>query len=38
VKILTTEEGGFATTNTPRLMQYMDDLRSHGITKEEDSF
>ncbi len=34
VKIITTAEGGMATTNDPQLAQAMADLRSHGITKE----
>jgi UDP-4-amino-4,6-dideoxy-N-acetyl-beta-L-altrosamine transaminase len=34
VKIVTTAEGGLATTNDPELAQRMADLRSHGITKE----
>lgn len=34
VKIITTGEGGLATTNDPQLAQRMADLRSHGITKE----
>jgi UDP-4-amino-4,6-dideoxy-N-acetyl-beta-L-altrosamine transaminase len=38
VKIITTAEGGLATTNDPRLAQRMADLRSHGITKEEARF
>jgi len=35
VKIITTGEGGLATTNDPELAQRMIDLRSHGITKDE---
>lgn len=35
VKIITTAEGGFATTNDPQLAQRMADMRSHGITKDE---
>jgi len=38
VKIITTGEGGLATTNDPVLAQRMADLRSHGITKDEDRF
>ena len=38
VKILTTGEGGVATTNDPRLAQRMADLRSHGITKNFNRF
>jgi UDP-4-amino-4,6-dideoxy-N-acetyl-beta-L-altrosamine transaminase len=38
VKIITTAEGGLATTNDPRLAQRMADLRSHGITKDEARF
>ena len=38
VKIITTAEGGIATTNDPRLAQRMADLRSHGITKDESRF
>lgn len=38
VKIITTAEGGLATTNDPHLAQRMADLRSHGITKEEARF
>jgi UDP-4-amino-4,6-dideoxy-N-acetyl-beta-L-altrosamine transaminase len=38
VKIITTAEGGLATTNDHRLAQRMADLRSHGITKEEARF
>lgn len=35
VKIITTGEGGIATTNKKNLAQKMSDLRSHGITKNE---
>lgn len=35
VKIITTAEGGVATTNNPDLAQKMDLLRSHGITRDE---
>ena len=38
VKIITTAEGGLATTNDPHLAQRMTDLRSHGITKDEVRF
>jgi UDP-4-amino-4,6-dideoxy-N-acetyl-beta-L-altrosamine transaminase len=38
VKIITTAEGGLATTNDPQLAQRMEDLRSHGITREEARF
>jgi dTDP-4-amino-4,6-dideoxygalactose transaminase len=38
VKIITTAEGGLATTNDPQLGQRMADLRSHGITKDEARF
>ena len=38
VKIITTGEGGLATTNDPRLAQYMMQLRSHGITKDVQRF
>ena len=38
VKIITTAEGGLATTNDPHLAQRMADLRSHGITKDEARF
>ncbi len=38
VKIITTGEGGLATTNDPQLAQHMADLRNHGITKEEARF
>ena len=31
VKIITTGEGGLATTNDPQLAQHMAELRSHGI-------
>tara|TARA_B110000879_G_scaffold207323_1_gene290801 strand:- start:1190 stop:2350 length:1161 start_codon:yes stop_codon:yes gene_type:complete len=35
VKIITTAEGGVATTNNAVLAQKMDLLRSHGITRDE---
>ena len=38
VKIITTGEGGLATTNDPLLAQRMVELRSHGITKEVERF
>lgn len=38
VKIITTAEGGMATTNDSGLARRMADLRSHGITKEEARF
>ena len=38
VKIITTAEGGLATTNNPKLAERMADLRSHGITKDEARF
>ena len=38
VKIITTAEGGLATTNDPKLAERMADLRSHGITKDEVRF
>lgn len=38
VKIITTAEGGLATTDDSQLAQRMADLRSHGITKEEARF
>ena len=38
VKIITTAEGGLATTNDPQLAQCMADLRSHGITKDDARF
>lgn len=38
VKIITTGEGGVATTNRSELAQRMVDLRSHGITKDEKRF
>jgi UDP-4-amino-4,6-dideoxy-N-acetyl-beta-L-altrosamine transaminase len=34
VKIITTGEGGLATTNDPQLAQAMTELRSHGIVRE----
>ena len=38
VKIITTGEGGVATTNSPELARLMSDLRSHGITKDPNRF
>ena len=38
VKIITTGEGGLATTNNPDLAQRMTDLRSHGIVREPTRF
>ncbi len=38
VKIITTGEGGLATTNNPFLAQRMAELRSHGITKDPNRF
>ena len=38
VKIITTGEGGLATTNDPVLAQRMVELRSHGITKDPERF
>lgn len=35
VKIITTAEGGVATTNNPELAQRMDLFRSHGITRDQ---
>ncbi|WP_282129827.1 UDP-4-amino-4,6-dideoxy-N-acetyl-beta-L-altrosamine transaminase [Roseobacter litoralis] len=35
VKIITTAEGGMATTNNPDLASRMDLLRSHGVTRDE---
>lgn len=34
VKIITTAEGGIATTNDTELAQRMRDLRSHGVTRD----
>jgi len=36
VKIITTAEGGMATTNDPALAARMERLRSHGITRDPD--
>ena len=38
VKIITTGEGGLATTNDPQLAQTMAELRSHGIVRDVDRF
>ena len=38
VKIITTGEGGLATTNNQQLAQRIADLRSHGITKDAKRF
>lgn len=38
VKIITTAEGGAATTNDSQLADHMTLLRSHGITKDEARF
>lgn len=38
VKIITTGEGGMATTNNKYLAEKMQKLRSHGITKDQNSF
>lgn len=38
VKIITTGEGGLATTNDAELAQKMAELRSHGITKDVKRF
>jgi len=38
VKIITTGEGGMATTNDPILAQRMAELRSHGIVREAERF
>ena len=38
VKIITTGEGGLATTNDPLLAQSMAELRSHGIVREAERF
>ncbi|EAQ70107.1 UDP-4-amino-4/6-dideoxy-N-acetyl-beta-L-altrosamine transaminase [Synechococcus sp. RS9909] len=38
VKIITTGEGGLATTNDPLLAQRMAELRSHGIVRESERF
>ena len=38
VKIITTGEGGLATTNNAFLAERMNKLRSHGITKASQMF
>ena len=38
VKIITTGEGGLATTNDPLLAQRMAELRSHGIVRDVERF
>jgi UDP-4-amino-4,6-dideoxy-N-acetyl-beta-L-altrosamine transaminase len=38
VKIITTGEGGLATTNDPLLNQRMAELRSHGIVRDPERF
>lgn len=38
VKIITTGEGGLATTNDPLLAQSMAELRSHGIVRDVERF
>lgn len=38
VKIITSGEGGIATTNNPKLARKMQMLRSHGITAEQQEF
>jgi UDP-4-amino-4,6-dideoxy-N-acetyl-beta-L-altrosamine transaminase len=38
VKIITTGEGGIATTNDPQLSQSMAELRSHGIVRDTNRF
>jgi len=38
VKIITSAEGGAATTNDPKIAETLKMLRSHGITKEESKF
>ena len=38
VKIITTGEGGLATTNDPVLFKRMTELRSHGIVREVERF
>ena len=38
VKIITTGEGGLATTNDPVLSQRMAELRSHGIVRDSNRF
>ena len=38
VKIITTGEGGLATSNDPLLVQRMAELRNHGIVRDADRF
>jgi len=38
VKIITTAEGGLATTNQPNLAERMNLFRTHGITRDKDTF
>jgi dTDP-4-amino-4,6-dideoxygalactose transaminase len=38
VKIITTGEGGMATTNNPVIAQRMAELRSHGIVRDAERF
>ena len=38
VKIITTAEGGMATTNSNKIAQKICKLRSHGITKDPNKF
>ena len=38
VKIITTGEGGLATTSSPALYKRMAELRSHGIVREAERF
>ena len=38
MKIITTGEGGLATTNDPMLAQLMAELRSHGIVRDAERF
>ena len=38
VKIITTGEGGVLTTRDPAIAQRLNDLRSHGITRERSRF
>ncbi len=38
VKIITTGEGGMATTNNQKIATKLKDLRSHGITKDKNRF
>lgn len=38
VKIITTGEGGMATTNDPKLAEKMRDYRSHGVIKDTTRF